>query len=145
MLTLKTAQRILASIFEKAETSESKPLAVVIANASGEAILLARQDGAGNKRTELCKAKVDSAVALNIPTRALSAFHGAQPELHSLLSATLGVSLIPLAGGVLIKDDKGLVLGAVGVSGGDLKDEEAFAIQAILDSGFYPDPREPYE
>jgi uncharacterized protein GlcG (DUF336 family) len=45
-----------------------------------------------------------------------------------------------LAGGVLIRDSEGGILGAVGVSGGSLDQEEGFAIAAILRVGLVSDP-----
>ena len=47
--------------------------------------------------------------------------------------------IIPLPGGVLIRDRNGQLLGAVGVAGAASEDDEACAIAGIESSGLYPD------
>ena len=51
--------------------------------------------------------------------------------------------VIPTPGGVLIKNDKGQILGAVGSSGDDADQDEAIAILAVRAAGFVPEPAEP--
>jgi len=47
-------------------------------------------------------------------------------------------SLVPVAGGVLIKRD-GVILGAVGITGDNSDNDEACAISAIEKAGFVAD------
>jgi uncharacterized protein GlcG (DUF336 family) len=62
--------------------------------------------------------------------------------MHAILREATGKTLLPLAGGVLIKDQDGRILGALGVTGGSLESEEGFAIAAIQQAGLVPDPSE---
>jgi uncharacterized protein GlcG (DUF336 family) len=47
---------------------------------------------------------------------------------------------VPVAGGVLIKDGDGRVLGAVGISGDVSDNDEAAAVAGIEAAGFTADP-----
>jgi uncharacterized protein GlcG (DUF336 family) len=140
MMTLDLAQQIIAHVLEGAPAVKSKPLTIAVVDLGGAPIALVRQDGGGVSRPALSLAKAESCLALNMPTRTLAAFHAAQPAMHALLRETTGKPLTPLAGGVLIKDAQGRVIGAAGVSGGDLDQEENLLIQAILACGLAPDP-----
>jgi uncharacterized protein GlcG (DUF336 family) len=142
MMTLALAQSIIAKTLQLAAASGSKPLTIAVVDLGGTPVALVRQDGCGLSRPTLSLAKAESCLALHMPTRTLTGFHAAQPQMHALLREITGKSLTPLAGGVLIKDAGGQVIGAAGVSGGDLMQEENMLIQAVLDCGFTPDPRE---
>jgi uncharacterized protein GlcG (DUF336 family) len=142
MMTLDLAQQIIAKTFAAAAATGSKPLTIAVVDLGGVPVALARQDGCGISRPTLSFAKAESCLALHMPTRTLAGFHAAQPAMHALLRETTGKPLTPLAGGVLVKDDQGRVIGAVGVSGGSLDEEENMLIQAVLECGFTPDPRD---
>jgi uncharacterized protein GlcG (DUF336 family) len=138
MLTLAIAQSIIDRVLDQAAMLGSKPLTVAVVDLGG--VPIARQDGCGTARPKLSFAKAEACLALHMPTRTLASFNAAQPEAHALLREIINNSLVPLAGGVLIKDRQGRVIGAAGVSGGDLSQEEDMLIRAILDSGYGADP-----
>jgi uncharacterized protein GlcG (DUF336 family) len=46
-----------------------------------------------------------------------------------------GGQMIPLPGGVLLRDDSGRVIGAIGAAGGESKDDEACVRAAIQAAG----------
>ena len=140
MLTLATAQAIVTDTLNRAPAAESKPLCVVVLDAGGVPVAMAREDGAGISRPKLSMDKAEGALALSMPTRALAQFHATDPAMHAILREATGKSLLPLAGGVLIRGPNGRILGAVGVSGGSLDQEEGFAIAAIQQAGFESDP-----
>jgi uncharacterized protein GlcG (DUF336 family) len=140
MLTLVVAQAIIAGALAQARQAESKPVAVVVADAGGAPVALAREDGCGTARCDLSLAKARSALALGIPTRALSSFFESSPALFTELRGAVGGALLPIAGGVLVRNAEGLVVGAVGISGGSLENEESFVITAITAAGLHADP-----
>jgi len=140
MLTLATAQAIVTDTLTRARAAESKPLCVVVLDAGGVPVAMAREDGAGISRPKLSMDKAEGALALSMPTRALAQFHATDPAMHAILREATGKSLLPLAGGVLIRGPNGRILGAVGVTGGSLDQEEGFAIAAIQQAGFESDP-----
>jgi uncharacterized protein GlcG (DUF336 family) len=140
MITLAAAQAMVSDILALARAAGSKPLCVVVLDAGGVPVALAREDGAGISRPKLAMDKAEGALALSMPTRVLAQFHAADPAMHAILREATGKSLLPLAGGVLIRDAEGRVLGAVGVTGGSLDQEEGFAIAAVQQAGFVSDP-----
>jgi uncharacterized protein GlcG (DUF336 family) len=140
MMTLSIAQAIINDILTRARAAESKPLCVVVTDAGGVAVAMAREDGAGLSRPTLSMAKAEGALALSMPTRVLAQFHAADPAMHAVLREATGKVLLPLAGGVLVSEPGGRIIGAVGVSGGVLDQEEAFAIAAITQAGLISDP-----
>ncbi len=140
MITLASAQSIIAQLLTLARAAGSKPLCVVVVDAGGIPVAMVREDGAGISRPKLAMDKAEGALALSMPTRTLAQFHAADPAMHAILREATGKSLLPLAGGVLIRSDDGRILGALGVTGGSLDEEEGFAIAAIQQAGLVSDP-----
>jgi uncharacterized protein GlcG (DUF336 family) len=52
----------------------------------------------------------------------------------------IGGTLIPVAGGVLIRTNDGELMGAVGISGDTSDNDEAAATAGIVAAGFKADP-----
>jgi len=140
MITLACAQSIIANVLALAHAAGSKPLSIVVLDAGGIPVVMVREDGAGVSRPKLAMDKAEGALALSMPTRMLAQFYAADPAMHAILREATGKTLLPLAGGVLIKAADGSILGALGVSGGSLDQEEGFAIAAIHKAGLLSDP-----
>jgi uncharacterized protein GlcG (DUF336 family) len=140
VLTLATAQAIIADVLSRAHAAGSKPLCVVITDAGGAPIAMVREDGAGLSRPKLSMDKAEGALAMSMPTRTLAQFHASNPQMHAILREATGKVLLPLAGGVLIRSHEGHIIGALGVSGGSLDEEEGFAIAAVQSVGLVCEP-----
>jgi uncharacterized protein GlcG (DUF336 family) len=140
VITLADAQAIIADLLVRAHTAGSKPLCVVVTDAGGSPIAMVREDGAGLSRFKLSMDKAEGALALSMPTRTLAQFHATSPQMHAILREATGKVLLPLAGGVLIRSPDGRLLGALGVSGGALDEEEGFAIAAVQSAGLICEP-----
>ncbi|RVC42009.1 heme-binding protein, partial [Mesorhizobium sp. M4B.F.Ca.ET.088.02.2.1] len=56
------------------------------------------------------------------------------------ISDVSGGRVLPVVGGVLIRDHAGAVIGAVGISGDTSDNDEAVAIAGIEAAGFTADP-----
>ena len=52
-------------------------------------------------------------------------------------------STVVLPGGVLVKDESGRIIGAVGISGDTSEKDEYCAIAGVKAAGLAPDPAEP--
>ena len=111
------------------------PLTVVVLDAGGHLVAMEREDGSGYGRPDVAGGKAAGALAMGVSSRTLGDMAADRPQFMAALSAAWNGKLIPAAGGVLIRDASGTLLGAVGVSG-DLsdKDEEA-AIAGIEAAG----------
>lgn len=118
-LTLTQAQKILKVALDKA-TSQGVPMNIAIVDAGGHLKAFARQDGALLGSIDVSYKKARSARLFNMPTSTLGA--AAQPgqELYGIEVTNGG--LVPFGGGeLLIKN--GVIIGAIGVSGGSVAED----------------------
>ena len=116
------------------------PLTVAVLDAGGHVVVLKRADGSGILRPQIAVAKAYGAVGMGMSSRALGERAEKQPVFFTALAAVSGGNLAPAAGGVLVRDADGTLLGAVGVSG-DVSDmDERCAVLAVADAGLVPEP-----
>ena len=134
-LDLHAARTIVASALSEAQTLGLSPLAVVVLDAGGHMKACERQDGAANGRVDIAYAKAYGAITLGIGSRALMARGEAQPTFMAAVNGMLGGRLIPVPGGVLVRDEGGELIGAVGVSGDASDNDEQAAVAGIEAAG----------
>jgi uncharacterized protein GlcG (DUF336 family) len=139
-LTLKTAQAILAATLKYAADNKLNPLGVVVLDARGAPRALAAQDGTSLKRSDVAHAKAYGAISMGMGSRSLAKRAKDHPHFITAVGQTLGGSMIPVAGGVLIRDAGGALVGAVGVSGDTSDNDEAAAMAGIAAAGLMGDP-----
>ena len=139
-LTLDAAQTIVADALKYAVAHKLIPLAVVVLDARGAPKALAAQDGTSLKRTDVARGKAFGALALGMGSRSIFKRAKEQPYFVTAVGQTLEGSLIPVPGGVLIRDADGKVLGAVGISGDTSDNDEAAAMAGIAAAGLKGDP-----
>ncbi len=139
-ITLAQAERIIEVTLAKAAELGLKPLTVAVLDAGGHLKALARQDGASTLRPEMAQGKAHGAIALGIGSRAI--FERAQQQAFfvQVVNALAGGSLVPVPGGVLVRDSGGAILGAVGVTGDTSDNDEICAVAGIEAAGFTADP-----
>ena len=77
--------------------------------------------------------KAHGALALGVGSRALHKMATDRPYFIAAATHAIGGQLVPVPGGVLIKDAKGAILGAVGVSG-DTSDNDEIAAAAGIEA-----------
>ena len=118
MLNLKVANSIINHIIDTAEHRDDlKPMTAVVVDAGGAVIAAQRQDGASPIRVDLAKGKAHGAVMLGLSSRKLGERAENQAYFIQAMNALCGGSLVPVAGGVLIRNDSDTIIGAVGVTG----------------------------
>jgi uncharacterized protein GlcG (DUF336 family) len=98
------------------------------------------QDGSSVLRHKIAHGKAFGAVGLGIGSRAIFKRAQEQPFFVDAVATASGGELIPVPGGVLIRDRDGTLLGAVGVTGDTSDNDEAAAIYGIEQAKFVPDP-----
>ena len=138
-ITLDAARRILDAALAKGTDLELKPLAVAVLDARGCLKAFAAQDGTSLLRAEVAHGKAYGALALGIGSRAI--FKRAQEQAYFVgaVNALAQGALVPVPGGVLIRDGDGRLLGAVGISGDTSDNDEACAVAGIEAAGLTPD------
>ncbi|APX21435.1 MAG: glcg protein [Rhodobacteraceae bacterium] len=132
-LSLSRARTIIRKALETGKEMELAPLSVVVLDAGGHVIAFERQDGASPGRFQIAQGKAYGAVMLGMPGSAQMARAEAQAYFIAAANGAFGGQLIPVPGGVLVKDSKGRVLGAVGVTG-DSSDNDAAAAKAGVEA-----------
>ncbi len=138
-MELSTAAKILEAALAYATEQGFKPMAVGVIDARGALKCFTAQDGTSLKRGELALAKANGAVAMGMGSRALMKRAEQQAYFIAAATAAVGGSLVPVPGGVLIKDSAGTLLGAVGVSGDTSDNDEAAAMAGVKAAGLVPD------
>lgn len=137
-LTLTEAQSIIRDSLAWRAEKGLKPLTVAVLDSGGHLIALAREDGTSTLRPEIAQGKARGAVAMGLGSRALFKRAQAEPFFIQAMNGLANGSLVPVAGGVLIKKD-GAILGAVGITGDSSDNDEACAIAAIEKAGYEAD------
>ena len=132
-LTLETAQAIVAAALKAARAKSFKPLAIVVYDERGALKALASGAGTSLKRAGVAMGKAYGALAMGVGSRALHKMATDRPYFVAAASHVVGGQLVPVPGGVLIKDSQGRSLGAVGVSG-DTSDNDEIAAAAGIEA-----------
>jgi uncharacterized protein GlcG (DUF336 family) len=137
--TLATAQSILNEALAYSRTANFKPLSVVVLDARAAVVAVASEDGTSLKRFEIALAKARGSLAFNRGSRQLGKMADENPHFFAGAAHAVGGALVTVAGGVLIKDGEGTVIGAVGISGDTSDNDEAAAIAGIKAQGLTAD------
>jgi uncharacterized protein GlcG (DUF336 family) len=139
-MQLEIAQKILAAALANARASNFKPLAVAVLDARGALKAFAAEDGTSLKRAEIATGKAHGALAMGLGSRTLGRMAAERPHFVAAVTQAVGGMLVPVAGGVLIRDAAGALLGAVGISGDTSDNDEAAAVAGIDAAGLKADP-----
>ncbi len=134
-LTLQAARTIAETTIKTAREKNLKPISVVVYDERGALKALLSEDGTSLKRAEIAMGKAYGALALGVGSRAIHKMATDRAYFVSAVTHVVGGQLVPVPGGVLIKDAKGKVLGAVGVSGDTSDNDEVAAAAGIEAAG----------
>mgnify|MGYP003130402652 CR=1 FL=1 len=138
-ITLDAARTIVAAARAKGQEMGLKPLTVAVLDTAGNLKALEREDGSSNMRPDIAIGKANGALCMGLGSRALFERAKAEPFFIQAMNELAGGSLVPVAGGVLIKDDQGAIIGACGITGDISDNDETAAIAGIEAAGFVAD------
>jgi len=130
-VTLAQAKTIIARAFEKGAELGLKPLTVAVLDSGAAIVALERSDNSPLMRPHIAIGKANGAVRMGIGTRAIFNRAQEQPYFIQAVNALADGSLVPVPGGVLIRDESGALLGAVGVTGDTSDNDEICAVAGI--------------
>ncbi|MCB1414565.1 MAG: heme-binding protein [Xanthobacteraceae bacterium] len=139
-LTLDLARKILDGALAQGLDMKLNPLAVAVLDARGCLKAFAAQDGTSLKRGEIAHGKAYGALSLGMGSRTI--FKRAQEQAYFVgaVNALVQGALVPVPGGVLIRGEDEILLGAIGISGDTSDNDEACAIAAIAAVNLKADP-----
>ena len=132
-ISLRKARTIIRKALEKGRELELKPLSVVVLDAGGNVQAFERADGAAPGRFAIAHGKAYGAVMLGMAGTAQMARAEAQAYFMAAVNGVYGGQVVPVPGGVLLRNKKGEVIGAVGVTG-DTSDNDAIAALAGIEA-----------
>ena len=138
-ITIDQARQIVVGALAHGNSEGMQPLAVLVLDAGGHTVAFEREDGASNLRFQVADGKAYGALGLGIGSRALFERAQQQPFFVQAVNGAFGGRLVPVPGGVLVKDGEGALIGAVGVSGDNSDNDEAAAVAGIEGAGLTAD------
>jgi len=128
-ITFEQASTIVTSALAKGREQGFKPLTVAVLDAGGHLVAFGRDDGSSNLRPQIAMGKAGGALALGVSSRKIAEMAADRPTFIASLGSISASGIIPAAGGVIVLDGAGQVVGAVGVTG-DLSDNDEIAALA---------------
>ncbi len=137
-LTLAAANAIIAGGFAAGQAASMKPLTVAVLDAGGHVVALQRADGASILRPEIAIGKAAGALALGVSSRKIAEMAVERSTFVGALGTLAPAGIVPAAGGVIVVDGDGAIIGAVGVTGDTSDNDEAVALAGITAAGLAP-------
>ena len=132
MITLEEAQRIISAAEEKARQM-GQPMNIAVMDAGRNLVAFHRMDGAWVASTDIAIDKAFTSAGRGLTTRKIGEM--AQPGQPLFgINTTNGGRIVIFAGGIPLMRD-GEVIGAVGVSGGTVDEDEEVAEAGVAALG----------
>jgi uncharacterized protein GlcG (DUF336 family) len=139
-LTLAKAQTVVAAALAHAREKSMAPMGVVVLDARGVMKAYAAEDGTALRRADIAIGKAHGALSMGVGSRTLGKRAEERPHFIAAVTHAVGGTLIPVAGGVLIRGDDKSIIGAVGVTGDTSDNDEACALAGLAAAELTADP-----
>lgn len=134
-MNIEQARTIVAAALAHGNSAEMNPLCVAVLDAGGYLVAFEREDGVANRRFDVAHGKAYGAISVGISSRKLGEAAVDRPHFVNGLIGAMDGKLVPVPGGVLVKDSDGTVIGAVGCSGDTSDNDEAAVVAGIEAAG----------
>jgi uncharacterized protein GlcG (DUF336 family) len=141
-LSLDQAHKIAQETLAEGKRRGFAPLCCVVLDKGGHALVLLRDERASIYRPEIATAKAAGCLGMGFGGRELKKRADMAPAFMTGLQAVFPKGILPVPGGVLIRDEAGALLGAVGVSGDTSDNDEICAVAGITAAGLKADTGE---
>lgn len=136
-VTLENANNIINDVLNYSTRKKMAPLSVCVLDSGGHLKAFQRQDNAGILRFDIAYAKAYGALGMSMDSRMLAEKAKQNPAfINAAIVASKG-RLMPVPGGVLIRNTLGHIIGAVGVSGDSSDNDEKAAISGITGASLF--------
>lgn len=134
-VTLAQASTIVDAALRKGREMSLAPLTVAVLDAGGHLVAFKREDRSGLLRYDIAYGKAWGALGMGFGSRELAERSARMPAFVTALTTIAQGRLVPVPGGVLVRNEHGDVLGAVGISGDTSDQDEACALAGIEAAG----------
>lgn len=138
-MLLELANTIADNALQKGRELKFAPLTVAVLDAGGQIKVLKRDDNASLLRPEIALGKAWGVLGMGFGGRELARRAEQMPIFFTALNAMSGGRMVPLPGGVLIKNREGRLIGSVGISGDTSDNDEICAVCGVEAAGLIPD------
>jgi uncharacterized protein GlcG (DUF336 family) len=138
-VTLAQATTIVDAALAKGRAMNFAPLTVAVLDAGGHLVALKRDDQSGIMRVEIASGKAWGSLGMGFGSRELFGRATKQPGFFTALASASNGRMIPVPGGVLIRNAQGGIIGAVGISGDISDNDEICAVAGIEAAGLVPE------
>lgn len=135
-LNLESAKKIIEGALVMGAEIGTPPLTVAVLDVGGHLKAFERQDDASIMRIDIAIAKAWGAIGMGMSSRTLGDVASERPAFMSALTTMAHGNLVPVAGGVLIRNEENQILGAVGITGDTSDVDEKCAIAGIESARF---------
>ncbi|MES2413757.1 MAG: heme-binding protein [Pseudomonadota bacterium] len=139
-LTLDLASTIVDGALAHGRKGGMKPLAVAVLDAGGHMLAFKRDERAGILRREIAEGKAWGVLGMGYGGREFVRRNEIRPTFYTALAVASQGRIMPVAGGVLVRDAGGEIIGSVGVTGDTEINDDACALAGISVAGLTGDP-----
>jgi uncharacterized protein GlcG (DUF336 family) len=131
-----TAEVIGKRVLEIARMNKLNPMAVCVLNEKAQTLFFQMEDGNPLLRENIARGKALGALGLGVDSANMAKMFTDRPGFMGSIFAMTGGGLVPVPGGVVVRDVKtNAIIGAVGVSGDASEKDEWCAVEGILKAG----------
>ena len=122
-LSLDSAQKLVTQAIAKATSDYKRPICVSVCDEYGFLLAFGRMNGAPVRSIQIAQRKAYTAARMGVSTDAFLA----RIQKENLQASYFGEDMVPLPGGNVLKDASGKPVGAVGISGLALHEDQSIA------------------
>ena len=137
--TLEQSERIINAILARARELDCRPMSVVVTDPGARVKAFKKEDGSAMMRFEMAMGKAYAALALGRSSSLVRARTEERPLFMNYLISAAGGKIFAEGGGMLIRDGRCEVIGAVGVTGDTQERDEELAAHGIRAAGLKTD------
>jgi uncharacterized protein GlcG (DUF336 family) len=138
-LTLEAAQTIVAKALGHARANKYNPIGIVVLDARGSLKASASEDGTSLMRWKVAFGKAYGSICWGAGSKKIEKMAAERPNFFAGVAHLSDAGILPVGGGVLIRDKDSKIIGAVGISGDTSDNDEAAALVGIQAVGFVGD------
>ena len=138
-VTLQQCESIIDAILAHGRELDCRPLSVAVTDPGGHVKAFKKDDGSAMMRFEMAMGKAYAALALGRSSSLVRARTEERPLFMNYLINASGGRIFPEGGGMLIRNERCEVIGAVGVTGDTEARDEELATHGIHAAGFKTD------
>jgi uncharacterized protein GlcG (DUF336 family) len=142
-ITLAQSDAIADFVLQRGRELKFHPLTVAILDAGGHLVVLKRSDHSSLLRPEIATGKAWGALGMGFGARELARRAEKFPNFFTALNAMSGGRMVPVAGGALIRDESGAIIGSIGVSGDTSDNDELCLVAGVQAQGLIADTGNP--